>query len=364
MKTNHLFKKLAALFLPTLLLVGLAGCAGPQTGAALTGTDAASNAAGGDSEVKGIEIGIEPTPTPGMLTYANDFYGFKFEYPETWTLTEKDHGVVLMKGANQLGINFRWTNENFNFDRTGMAAGTPIYRGKVNFMGQVIPQNVVELDHLAKYVIYGQDTYIVHSDDLVFGIVLEDLETDYLALDLPDEVITEAKSILETFARIDAAGSNPVAAPTQVPAPVVTMEVTLDRSVYQNPEYGFTFLYPSHWTVVEEPNKVYVRDERNCQMTIAYRRSGENIQLAETGEQTGLLVPYGDVQFLGQTVGAVLNIQDDLITAAYLGGPGVELGEGTPLRFAISMVNPEGGRLANAQVDSMLSIFESFELSQ
>ena len=67
--------------------------------------------------------------------------------------------------------------------------------------------------------------------------------------------------------------------------------------------------------------------------------------------------------FLGSFVQTVLNIHGGYITAAYLGEPGVELGEGTPLRFVISMVEIEGGRLSNSQVDWMRTIFENFALA-
>ena len=181
MNTKNLSSKLyVALTLVVLAMMGLVGCGSIEVGA----VDATSIEADAE-EFKAIEIGIEPTPMPMQLTYANDFYGFKFDYPETWTFSEEDHGVVLMKGTNRLGINFRWINENIHpfFGRTGMGGGTPIYTDKVSFMGQIIPEYVVELEHLRKYVIYT-DTSLVEIDDLVFAIVLEDLETDYMTLDL------------------------------------------------------------------------------------------------------------------------------------------------------------------------------------
>ena len=98
-------------------------------------------------------------------------------------------------------------------------------------------------------------------------------------------------------------------------------------------------------------------------MTIAYRRAEENIQISDIGELTGKIYNYTEVYFLGSFVQVVLNIQDGYITAAYLGEPRVELGEGTPLRFVISIENTEGDRLSNSQVDWMLTIFENFTLA-
>ncbi|MGD8456751.1 MAG: hypothetical protein PVF83_10225 [Anaerolineales bacterium] len=336
-----------------VLSIGLAGCGAVEFGVTQAG-----------GEEGGIEVGIEPTPTPQMLNYANSVYGFKFEYPETWTLSEIDHGVILMKGTNRLGIHFRWLNESFNFGQMGMAAGTPIYSDQVYFFGQPNPEYIVEIDNLSKYILFGE-TGRIDIDDLVFFIVLEDLESDYMTLDIPDEIIAEAKTILGTFERIEATGSNPLVAPTQEPTLAIQEAPPVDiSSVYENLEYGFSFHFSPYMTVVEEPNKVLVRDEMNGQMTIAYRRADEDIQLTDFGELSGQLHPYTEFAFLGSPIQTVLNIQDDLIVGAYFGGPGAELGEGTPLRFIISMQNVEGGRLANAQVDMMIQVLQSLELIQ
>jgi hypothetical protein len=356
-----------ALFLLILVTMGLVGCGTLEVGAILADSVDASDEGKGvmeaeEDQVKGIEIGIEP---PSMLTYINDFYGFKFDYPETWTLTEEEHRVVLLKGTNRLGINFHWVNEDFR-GRTGVGAGDFIYSGKLIFMGQIIPVETLLYEGKDKAIFYN-GTSSIEVDDLVFGIVLEDLETDYMVLDLPDDVIPEANAILESFARIEATGSNPPAAPTQEPTPTAPEELIIDTSLYENQEYGFNFLYPSFMSVVEEPNKVILNYpgtyDENLQLTIAYRRADENIHLAEIGNLTGQFHPYVEVPFLGSPVQAILNIHDGLITAVFLGGPGVELGEGTPLRFVVNLVNTDGGRISNAQVDESLRIFDSFVLA-
>jgi hypothetical protein len=204
MKTKQqIIKLIFALPFLILLMMGLAGCGSLEVGA-LSADETLTNDGGTEEvQVKGIEIGIEPTPMPETLTYTNDFYGFKFEYPETWYLTEIDHGVVLKKGTNHLGINFRWINENIQPGRTGMGGDSLIYSDKISFMGQIIPGYLVELDHLAKAYFLG-DTSRIEIDDLSFAIILEDLETDYMTLDLPEEIIAEAITIMETFAQIDA----------------------------------------------------------------------------------------------------------------------------------------------------------------
>lgn len=203
----------AALFLFVLVLPILAGCGRVEAGAVQpAGKDpgtAETQSSGIDlGEIGAIEAGVEPTPLPGRKTYTNEDYGFGFDYPETWALSEADHEVVLQKGTNRLGINFRWADEQVdNFGRTGMGAGDFIYAGKVNFMNQVIPAEALLFEKKTKAVFYGE-TGRVEIDDLVFIIALEDLKTDYTKVDLPEETITEANAILESFKRIEAASGN------------------------------------------------------------------------------------------------------------------------------------------------------------
>lgn len=494
--------------------------------------------------VGAVEIGVEPTPTPEMLTYTNDNYGFKFNYPATWMLSEVDHGVILSQGTNQLGVRFRWITENIDpqFGRTGMAAGTPIYSGKVSFMGQIVPENVVELDHQRKYVIYGESQPI-EIGDVAFAIVLEDLKSDYMTLDMPESVIAQASQILESFQRIEATGTPPQDMPAEittrgappttdvvawlghiaslpegsqyddmvvlsppgtgefgltgatpeVEAEIVSLrdaqgpneyvflwgtlycggiddyndcQLSVDRmqygakyseqgiadwlgtitthtfngglsyvfvldgkfpmwysihasqspdlqaqiehfqktgdivevsgkllvgvpdvngtrievssiqprsnaglvpdvtdgSRYENNDYGFSFSYPSTMSVEERPNRVIVT-QGSLQLTIAYRRADESTSISDVGDVKGKLHPYKEVYFLGEFVQPSLDIVGGYIDGFYLGGPGVELGDGTPLRFVISLVNAEGGHLSNGQVDQILTLFPTFELT-
>jgi hypothetical protein len=510
-----------------------------------------------------VEIGVEPTPTPETLTYTNENYGFRFDYPATWTLAEEDHRVILNQGPNRLSVMFRWVNETIDpgAGRTGMGAGTPIYSGKLNFMGQIIPENVVELEHLRKYVMYGE-TQPIKLGDLAFNIVLEDLETDYMTLDLPQSAIDEAGTILESFEQIPATGSPPegvpatstiegappttnviawlghiaslpevsryddmvmlspqgtgefglVGATPELEAEIVSLrdsegpnefvhfwgtlfcggvddyndcQLSVDRMQYganyseqdiadwlgtitthtfngglsyvfvldgafpvwysvnasqdealraqiqhyqetgdvvelsgklmigvpdvngsrievssiqprsmagprpdaenseryENTGYGFSFRYPSSMSVEERPNRVIVTQDSpsmavdegsnrvivtqdSLQLTIAYRRADEDISISDVGDLTGQFHPYTEVYFLDQFVQPSLNIVDGYINGVYLGGPGVELGDGTPLRFVISLAKAHGGHISNAEVDQMLTLLETFELSK
>lgn len=203
----HLYLALALICLILPMLVGCgtisAGAVHPEQESLGT---AETESGGIDlSKIGTLEVGVEPTPLPEGITYTNETYGFAFEYPETWTLTEEDHGVVLQKGPNRLTINFRWADEQIDrFGRTGMGAGDLIYAGKVNFMNQVIPAEALFFERQSKALFYGESGRI-EIGDLVFMIALEDLETDYLEIDLPEAIVAEANAILGSFRGLAAA---------------------------------------------------------------------------------------------------------------------------------------------------------------
>ena len=352
-----------------LVMLGLVGCGTLEVGALPADAASANNGAAGAAEagkaqVKGIEIGIEPTPMPEMQTYSNDFYGFKFDYPETWTLTEKDHGVVLKKGTNHLGINFRWVNEVFNFGRTGFGGGTPIYSDKVYFMRQIIPEYVVELEHLRKYVIYS-DTVLVEIDDLAFAIVLEDLITNYMTLDLPEEIIAEAKTILETFEKIEATGSPGDVPPTPEATVINPVSPDPDWLLYSNPDYDFGFYYPPYMTVVEEPNLVKVGRD-SVQLLIAFRSIDEDIQIVEPSLFTGQYQtqPVEEIGFLARELRVFLNSYDERVKVVYF-GDSPEQDDGslvTAIHLRDTSVSEigTGAEIGEALIEEMTEIVKSF----
>jgi hypothetical protein len=216
-------KTILALLGVVIAWLGLAGCGSIQ--AASMGSEPAGTLDGGG--IGSLEIGIEPTPTPTMLTYSNPEYGFKFDYPQTWVLTPEDQSLILEKGPNRLVISFGWAQEGFPPGLgSGLPAGDFIYAGKVDFIGQVIPVEVLLYDSKSKAVYFNQTTPI-RVEDLVFIIVLEDQETEYTQVDLPEGVIAEAAGILETFERIEALGSPE--AGSETPAGEATGEMVDSR---------------------------------------------------------------------------------------------------------------------------------------
>ena len=218
MKTRKLPTNLYIVFtLSFLILPVLAGCGTVGAGAVQPQPgdqgEAETESGGIDlGDIGTIEVGIEPTPLPESSSYTNEAYGFAFDYPETWTLTEEDHRVILQKGTNRLRINFRRADEQIDqFGRTGIGAGDLIYAGKVNMMDQVIPAEALFFEQATKAVFYGE-TGQIEINDLVFVIALEDLETDYMNVNLSDEIITEAGKILESFRTLETMAGTEISA--------------------------------------------------------------------------------------------------------------------------------------------------------
>ena len=190
-----------------------------------------------------LEIGIEPTstpiptptltpvPSPSVNTFTNGDYGFAFEYLSTWTLTEEPHVIRVNQGSLILRIGYRWATESVDITggRTGMPGGTLIYSDKILFLGQVIPAHTLEYERKDKMVLYGEQSgAMIKAGDLVFCIWLEDLDAKYDELDIPKELQTEAKTILESFRRIEAIGQPPAPSPTPPPVPTRTLTPSPD----------------------------------------------------------------------------------------------------------------------------------------
>jgi hypothetical protein len=146
---------------------------------------------------------VEQPPLLDLHDYTNNFYGFEFTYPDTWTLEEENHTVVLGQDSLRLRINYAWVTDDVGpglFGRSGIGAGDFIYAGKANFMGQEIPVDALVYEGKTKGIFYGQGK-LIEEDDLVFMIVLEEAGEDYNVVDIPETKQAEASLIIETFRR-------------------------------------------------------------------------------------------------------------------------------------------------------------------
>jgi hypothetical protein len=246
-------KKMAILSLSTLFMVGLAGCYGIQSSVVEPEPVETEVAEVNFEETDLVEyspaqVEIAPTPIPVILTYTNETYGFTFDYPEIWTLTEEDHGVLLQKGTNHLIIRFRWIYEDVpEFGPSGLPAGDLLYKEVIRFFDQVIPAEALSYECKTKMVLYGETGY-VEVKNLLFLIMLEDSPSKFNSVDIAEEIINEAKAVLESFMWIAAVnGSEEIGNQSR------ELQGRKDSSNFwvtvEEPNYGIRFVVPCFWHV-------------------------------------------------------------------------------------------------------------------
>jgi hypothetical protein len=195
-------------------------------------------------QVERLEVeGVEVDPYDGWATYTNPAYGFTFRYPPTWSLEEMPdedlsaeggphygRSVQLNKGHINLYIGYRLLSENVFLGGTGMPAGEAEQRGLVYFLGKETEKTALIYEDKVKNLHYSP----MNADDLAFVIRVDDMGyMDYEEVEIPDELQFEVDEILGSFELTPKQGG------------LVS---------YSNPTYGFSFQYPSSWTLVEMPD--------------------------------------------------------------------------------------------------------------
>jgi hypothetical protein len=239
--------------------------------------------------VAAVEATTGP-PTP--IDYINEETGISFSYPDYWTMEEEANVIVLRNGSISLRIVYRGVNEQVTlWTRTGIPAGdVVVLDSPVSFLGQALSKNGLVYENKLKAVFFGGGpACIVKSDTMDFNITLEDQGSVYLTLDIPDDVLDEAASILTSF-DVTSTEDGP-------PNELLT---------YVNPEYGFSLQYPPTWSAVEVNDEAFVGPgSRSVQLSrgtatlvIGYRRAGEDTIAMGSGAPAGDFESRGTV-FVG-----------------------------------------------------------------
>ncbi len=278
-----------------------------------------------------LVVGIEPTatltpvPTPIARNYVNNEYGFTFDYPETWTLAEDPHRIMLNHGTLRLNIAYGWaSNPGFRpvGGRTGLPAGDLLYSDKISFLDQTIPVHTLAYEQKDKMLLYG-DSELIEAGNLVFSIWLEDPDgADYEALDISDAVKGGAKEILASFAHIEATGSPPD------PAPMPTPIVEKDLVTYVNDAYQFAFIYPSTWELEEIPsreeasrgvsaNAVHLTRD-TLRLMIQFKYPEEETILGPGGLAAGEIVEGSALTLLGRDVVKEMLVYEEKVKSVFL----------------------------------------------
>ena len=157
--------------------------------------------------------------------------------------------------------------------------------------------------------------------------------------------------------------SSPTATPPTTPAPSPTP--TPGREIYRSETHGFTFSYPSTWSLVEEPNVVKL-SQGTLTLRVGYRWTTElvNIDGGRTGAPAGDLI-YGDkVSFFDLVIPAQVLEFEHKDKAVFYGEAGhlIETGD---LVFGIWLDDPHGTDYAELDIAKEIqaeatAILESF----
>lgn len=188
--------------LASVAVLFLAACAGGGN------LEANENARSVETETAAV---ADPTPADlpaeseadNLLVYSNQEYGFAFSYPDSWTIEEVDHAVLVKNGNYILRVNYRFASENIPpmFGRTGVGSGEFVDTGTVHFLGLVLPVRKLVGESKVKAVFYQQRE--INFQDQIFLITLEASGIqDYRAIDIPGEIQADAEAILESFQKI------------------------------------------------------------------------------------------------------------------------------------------------------------------
>lgn len=269
------------------------------------------------------EVAIEATAgPPAQIGYSNEQTGISFSYPSHWMMEERENAFTFRNGPVMLQITYRNVGEQVTlWTRTGIPAGDIVFlESPVSFLGQALSKNGLVYENNLKMVFYGgRPVCIVKADAMEFNITLEDQESDYLALNLTDEDLVEAESILTSF-EIPSTEDSP----------------SSELLAYINPEYGFSLQYPPTWTAVEVNDEAFIAaGSRSVQLSqgtvtlvIGYRRAGEDTIIIGGSAPAGDFESRGTVFLTDNDVPRQVLVFEGKDKAVFYGEPGSLIGAG------------------------------------
>jgi hypothetical protein len=113
---------------------------------------------------------------------------------------------------------------------------------------------------------------------------------------------------------------------------------------YTNADYGFSFLYPSTWTIQGAPNMLRLT-RQSLTLAIGYKWASENVRLGPGNIPAGDFITKNTVKFLEQEVQREVLVYDGKVKAVFYTLPG---------NFEIPMNIGQGE--ATSQVDLVFAI--------
>jgi hypothetical protein len=146
-----------------------------------------------------------PPPTPESTEvvwqeYVNETYGFRFQYPSTWTLIEEPNLISLVQKGESitLYIRFRHPGEDVSLILYGGAAGDFVDRGQILFMGSEIVKTALYFQEVDKEFYYNESDGLITRGGIEFSLALKSNRRYEVAV-IPEPVQVAAEEVLATF---------------------------------------------------------------------------------------------------------------------------------------------------------------------
>jgi hypothetical protein len=105
---------------------------------------------------------------------------------------------------------------------------------------------------------------------------------------------------------------------------------------YENSDYGFSFIYPPDWTLIESPNRIALAHQgSSISLRVEVKYVGEDIEIVRSGVPAGDLISRGTLIFLGQQLARNVLVYHDKDKAVLYDNAGeIEVGD---LLFVITL---------------------------
>lgn len=292
-------------------------------------TQAIDEADAATTEPVASEVVVEATTEPlAPVGYSSDENGISFSYPTGWAMEEEANAFVFRNGPIMLRVGYRMPGDTVDiWGRSGMPGGDVVLmEGTVPFLGQSLAQYRLfyEGDLLILISFGGEPGAIVQSGAMEFAIILDNPETDYQTLGIPEEVLIEAEMILASF-EVGSTQAGPFG----------------EIQTYMNPEYGFALSYPASWSLDDVNNEDFVGprsrsvqlSQGTVKLVIGYRRTGEDVAIGASGTPGGEFDIRGTVHVAGQDADRYVIVFKGKDKFVMFGQPGTLISAGS-LEFA------------------------------
>lgn len=146
---------------------------------------------------------IQPdTPVAGWNTYADPGYGFSFQYPADWKISDSSQPPNYLRVSGEdtaLTIGYRRLNQQANIQRTGVGSGDFVRAGSIKFLGKLLQRDLLVYGDKVKEVFYNGDSEF-SAGGLIFTLgVASEGNGRYEDIDIPQDVQEIMDRIVQSF---------------------------------------------------------------------------------------------------------------------------------------------------------------------